>query len=56
MLTSSKEPADLNRAYDFGANSFLTKPNTSAELNEMVFALKSYWLEINEPPNTSVGR
>jgi CheY-like chemotaxis protein len=56
MLTSSKEPADLNRAYDFGANSFLTKPHTSAELNEMVFALKSYWLEMNEPPNTTVGK
>ena len=50
VLTSSRESADVNRAYDLGANSFLVKPVGFAELLEMVKTLDVYWLQLNEAP------
>lgn len=50
MLTSSRENADLNRAYDLGANSYLFKPVAFDDLLEMVKALNQYWLILNEKP------
>jgi CheY-like chemotaxis protein len=50
VLTSSRENADVNRAYDLGANSFLVKPVGFAELLEMVKTLNLYWLQMNEAP------
>lgn len=50
LLTSSKEPMDINRAYELGANSYLVKPVAFAELLHMARALELYWLQINESP------
>jgi DNA-binding response OmpR family regulator len=50
VLTSSRESADVNRAYDLGANSFLVKPVGFAELLEMVRTLGLYWLQLNQAP------
>ena len=50
VLTSSRESADINRAYDLGANSFLVKPVGFAELLEMIKTLDVYWLQLNEAP------
>jgi CheY-like chemotaxis protein len=50
MLTSSKHSADVNRAYDLGANSYLAKPETSAELDYLATNFESYWLSLNQPP------
>jgi DNA-binding response OmpR family regulator len=50
MLTSSRHSVDVNRAYDYGANSYLTKPDTMQQLVEMAVALRSYWLTLNEEP------
>jgi CheY-like chemotaxis protein len=50
VLTSSRESADVNRAYDLGANSFLVKPVGFAELLEMIKALDVYWLQLNQAP------
>ena len=50
MLSSSTHAADVNRAYDLGANSYLAKPDTTERLNEMVRLLASYWLDMNQPP------
>jgi CheY-like chemotaxis protein len=44
VLTASSNLADINRAYDMGANSFLTKPLDFDEFREMVSAFKEYWL------------
>ena len=51
VLTSSPLPADINRAYDLGANSYLTKPMDNASLTELVKALHEYWVEANECPD-----
>ena len=53
MLTSSKQVIDVNRAYDLGANGYLTKPETSRQLQEMLADFKKYWLRWNEQPEIS---
>ena len=50
VLTSSEESADINRAYEEGANSYLVKPVDFDALLEMVKGLGLYWLVLNESP------
>ena len=52
VLTSSKESADVNRAYDLGANSYLVKPVDFDLLLEMVKTLGLYWVVMNQKPET----
>lgn len=53
MLTSSKEQIDVNRAYDLGVNSYLTKPVAFEALVEMVKRVNLYWVLLNEPPDVT---
>lgn len=55
MLTSSRHSADINRAYDLGANSYLAKPETASQLQDMAARFRSYWMNCNEPPDISDG-
>ncbi len=55
VLTSSRENADVNRAYDLGANSYLVKPVAFNNLLEMVRSLNEYWLILNEKPIVQSG-
>ncbi len=50
IFTSSSVPSDINRAYDLGANSYLTKPHSISDLQKTVELLKAYWLELNRHP------
>jgi CheY-like chemotaxis protein len=48
VLTSSKQPSDINQAYDRGANSYVCKtvnPRDSEELGRLIC---HYWLNCNE--------
>src|ERR1051325_8386004 len=45
VLTSSNEASDLNRCYSLGANSYLVKPPTPEQLEELAKAFRWYWLE-----------
>jgi len=54
VLTSSRESVDINRAYDLGVNSYLTKPVGFDALLEMVKSVNLYWLILNEQPE--IGR
>lgn len=54
VLTSSDQQADIERAYELGANSYLTKPPNPTTLLEMVQALGLYWLMFNRPPQRLV--
>lgn len=47
VLTSSNQPDDLKNSYALGANSYLVKPPTSEQLNDLAKAFKWYWLEYN---------
>lgn len=55
VLTSSKEPADIRRAHELGANSYLVKPLAFDALLEMVQALSRYWLVWSENPDLRTG-
>lgn len=50
VLTSSKQAADIHRAYELGANSYLVKPVAFEGLVEMVKAIELYWMVLNERP------
>ena len=50
MLTSSQEAVDIRRAYDFGVNSYLVKPENTEQLLRMVSVLKEYWFSLNQAP------
>ena len=47
VLTSSNQPSDILQAYELGANSYVVKPSTFAELLEFCKALSAYWLTFN---------
>ena len=51
MLTSSEHQVDVNKAYELGVNSYLVKPSNNSELEQLVSAFRTYWLELNEGPN-----
>ncbi|HWH61542.1 MAG TPA: response regulator [Terriglobales bacterium] len=55
MLTSSRHSVDINRAYDLGANSYLTKPESGSQLDELATRFQSYWLGLNESPDLHGG-
>jgi CheY-like chemotaxis protein len=52
MLTASGEEADIAAAYRLGANAFLTKPSEASKFEDMVKALKEFWLTHNTLPLT----
>ncbi len=55
MLTSSRHSADINRAFDLGANSYLSKPSIPGDLEKMLAQVESYWMRLNEPPDLQGG-
>jgi CheY-like chemotaxis protein len=54
LLTSSSQTADINRAYDLGANSFLVKPPDLDSLTQLVKTVAHYWVQTNVRPVASV--
>jgi len=51
VLSSSSLIADINRAYDLGANSYLVKPGDFDTLIQLVKTLDAYWLTLNQNPD-----
>ena len=51
MLSSSHHAVDIQRAYQYGVNSYLVKPTNLSTLTELAIGLRSYWLRLNVPPN-----
>jgi CheY-like chemotaxis protein len=49
ILTASINEGDLQRAYELGANAFLVKPSSAADLADISRALKHFWLIHNTP-------
>ena len=50
ILTTSRAPADVRRAYDLGANSFLRKPLEVDEFIDLIRAVREWWLDRVELP------
>ena len=55
MLTSSRELKDVDEAYAQGANSYLVKPISPGEMQDLIKVLGLYWLRHNEPPPAARG-
>jgi CheY-like chemotaxis protein len=51
VLTSSRESADVDRAFDLGANGYLVKPVDFDGLIEMVKTIGVYWMVMSELPS-----
>lgn len=51
VLTSSRQPEDINRAYELGANSYLVKPVVFEEFSALMRQLQVYWLMLSEHPD-----
>ena len=49
VLTSSKEPQDINRTNALGANSYIVNPVELDQFNKVVVDLGFYWLQKNHP-------
>lgn len=47
VLSCSQNPAEIQRAYALGANSYVIKPHDPAELIDVVKRVQEYWLGIN---------
>lgn len=45
ILTTSREEADVQRAYRFGANAFLVKPPNASQLVELMKLIRAFWIE-----------
>jgi len=50
VLTTSEHPQDVERAYRFHANSYITKPVSFKLLEEIIDRIGYYWSQINEVP------
>ena len=55
VLTSSNLQADVDRAYELGANSYLVKPVEFEQMVHMIQRFEAYWKEINRTPTTLVS-
>lgn len=55
VLTSSQSDADIRRAYELGANSYLVKPIDSDAQVAMIKSLLAYWLGFNKVPKTRLA-
>jgi CheY-like chemotaxis protein len=53
VLTSSNLQADVDRAYELGANSYLVKPVEFDQMVNLVRRFEAYWSEINRIPTPS---
>ncbi len=51
MVTTSDLPADIDRAYREGANSYYVKPSSVEELGKFVDSFDKYWFECAKLPS-----
>jgi CheY-like chemotaxis protein len=55
VFTTSRAQQDIYQSYDLGANSFITKPASFADLVALLRSLEHYWFEVTElPPASSI--
>jgi CheY-like chemotaxis protein len=47
ILSSSRDPGDIHRAYEWGANAFLSKPTSIDAMVECMKTTGAFWLKHN---------
>ena len=53
IMTASAEAEDIAAAYSLGVTAFLTKPSQASKLDDMVKAIRDFWLTHNVLPEES---
>lgn len=53
VFSASAQPHDIDRCYQLGANSYLTKPLDGAALETKIQLTLQYWLEASELPHVA---
>ena len=56
VLTSSRDPDDIKKAYMLGASSYHVKPSASAELRQLLQRIHDYWMTCEVPEVDRSGR
>jgi CheY-like chemotaxis protein len=51
VLTSSKQPSDINQAYDRGANSYVVKTLNPGDSEDLGRLIHQYWVDCNQKPD-----
>ena len=51
VLTSSDSPVDHRRAYERGANSFISKPMNAEQFLKIVRGIGEYWVSLVRLPS-----
>lgn len=55
IFSTSSSPADIEKAYQLGANSYIVKPSSHAKLMLMVEKIGQYWFGVSELPPRLTG-
>lgn len=50
MFSSSGQASDVQKAYELGANSYMTKPSNINELVDLIRVTYEYWCRCERPP------
>jgi CheY-like chemotaxis protein len=56
ILTSSREPKDLEECYKLGVNAYVVKPVLFTKFVEIVKEIGMFWALVNESPSGSVKK
>ena len=51
VLTTSTDQKDIDQAYQLGANSYITKPNSHQELIDLAEQIRLYWFQLAKIPS-----
>ncbi|RYF66363.1 MAG: response regulator, partial [Cytophagaceae bacterium] len=50
VLSGTRDEQTVRKAYELGANAFMSKPNTLLELNSLLQLTYTYWLRTVHTP------
>ena len=56
VLSASRNPSDVERAYQLGANAYHIKPLEAVDFERMVIGIHAYWVNCEVPDVNHVGR
>jgi len=45
IFTTAKNESEIRKCYELGANTYIVKPDTQAELRKVIANLSAYWLD-----------
>ncbi|MCC5915405.1 MAG: response regulator [Balneolaceae bacterium] len=50
IFSSSGEEQDIQKSYEYGANSYVRKPVDFTEFEDLALCISNYWLRFNRAP------